>query len=360
MLGRKRSFSWHKAWLGIGAIMSPLDATEGVRARRGEQPSGWPTQRFAAIVGAPRCGTTMQARLLQAHPAVSFSRVKEPHFFSRVDLTGLAEGELRDFVREQYLDRYFAGIDPETELIAEGSVSYLYGPELLVPVLRLWPDARFVIAVRDPLELIPSLHQRLVYQGDETVRDLERAWRLIPERRAGRKVPRTCLDFRQLLYDEAARLGKHVEHFFEVVGRERCHVVVFDDLKSDPGDVHRRLLDFLGLPIVPFPALEPQRESQGFKIGWLQRLLKRPPIARTVLAGEVYRRRVSSAPAREPSPAARKVLALRKALLRWNRAPAPPLHVPPALAAEIRDLLSDDVDRLGRAIGRDLGHWLGR
>ncbi|HET7816812.1 MAG TPA: hypothetical protein VFK58_04475, partial [Sphingomicrobium sp.] len=208
--------------------------------------------------------------------------------------------------------------------------------------------------------LIPSLHQRLVYQGDETVTDLERAWRLIPERRAGRKVPRTCLDARQLLYDEAARLGSHVERFFEVIGRERCHVVVFDDLKRDPAEVHRRLLDFLGLAQVPFPALEPQRESQGFKIGWLQRLLKRPPVARTVLAGEIYRRRVSPVPARAPSFAARKVLAARKALLRWNRAPAPPLSMPPALAAEVRDLLLDDIDRLGRLIGRDLGHWLGR
>lgn len=341
-------------------MMAPLDLSEAAEARPGREDQSWPGQRFAAIVGAPRCGTTMQARLLQAHPAVSFSRVKEPHFFSRVDLAGLAEPELRALVKEQYLDRYFGDIDPAAKLIAEGSVSYLYGPELLLPLLRLWPEARFIIAVRDPLELIPSLHQRLVYQGDETVHELERAWRLIPDRRAGRKVPRTCLDARQLLYDEAARLGKHVEHFFEVIGRERCHVVVFDDLKRDPAAVHRGLLDFLGLEQVPFPALEPQRESQGFKIGWLQRLLKRPPVARTVLAGEIFRRRVSPVPAREPSFVARKVLAMRKALLRWNRAPAPALHVPPALAAEIRDLLSDDVDRLGRVIGRDLGHWLGR
>lgn len=340
--------------------MTSLDLSEPAEASPDRRASGWPPQRFAAIVGAPRCGTTMQARLLKAHPAVSFSQVKEPHFFSRIDLNGLDEQELRAVVKEQYLDRYFGDIDPAAELIAEGSVSYLYGPELLVPVLRLWPDARFVIAVRDPFELIPSLHQRLVYQGDETVTDLEQAWRLIPERRAGRKVPRTCLDARQLLYDEAARLGTHVERFFEVVGRERCHVVVFDDLKSDLAGVHRRLLDFLGLPPVPLPALSAQRESQGFKIGWLQRLLKRPPVARTVLAGEIYRRRVSRVPAREPSFAARKVLAARKALLRWNRAPAPPLRMPPALAAEVRELLSGEVDRLGKAIGRDLGHWLGR
>ena len=181
----------------------------------------WPKQRFACIVGAPRCGTTTLARLLENHPSVAFSNVKEPHFFSRVDLNDLDDDGLREVVSGHYLGRYFPDIDPRAQVMAEASVSYLYAPERLLPLLRLWPDAKFIIAARDPLELIPSLHQRLLYQGDETVADVEEAWRLIPERRQGRKVPRTCLDSRQLLFDEAASLGKHVSRFFEVVGRDR-------------------------------------------------------------------------------------------------------------------------------------------
>ena len=264
-----------------------------------EQPGiEWPTQRFACIVGAPRCGTTTLARLLASHPKVSFSKVKEPHFFALFDLNELDEAELREAVANEYLARYFPEVDPAAEVIAEGSVSYLYAPERLLPVLRLWPDAKFIIAVRDPLELIPSLHQRLLYQGDETVADLDRAWRLIGDRRQGRKVPRSCLDARQLYYDEAARLGKHVSRFFEVVGRERCHVVVFDDLKADRAKVYADLLDFLELPPAPLPARTQHRERHGYKIGWLQRMLKRPNVARAMneevaLYQEEVRRRAS-------------------------------------------------------------------
>lgn len=328
-------------------------------AGAGDERAPWPAQRFAAIVGAPRCGTTTLSRLIAAHPAISLSTPKEPHFFSRADLGGLDEPELRRAVADHYLARYFPHIDRRAQLIAEGSVSYLYAPESLLPVLRLWPDAKFVIAVRDPLQLIPSLHRRLLYQGDETVQDLERAWALIGERRAGRKVPRSCVDARQLMYDEVARLGKHVGRFFEVIGRERCHVVLFDDLTADPERVHRELIDFLGLAPAPLPELPPQRESKGYRIGWLQRLLKRPPVARTVLAGDHFRRRVSSAPAREPSHAARAAMKARKALLRWNRAPAPPIRVPEGLKREIRAQLAEDVAVLSRLIGRDLSHWLG-
>ena len=319
-----------------------------------------PSVPFACIVGAPRCGTTTLARLLEAHPDVSFSRVKEPHFFALHDLNGLDDDAVRTVIANQYLARYFPEVPSDAQLIAEGSVSYLYGPERLLPLLRLWPDAKFVISVRDPLELIPSLHQRLLYQGDETETDLERAWALSSERRAGRQIPRSCFDSRELLYDEAAQLGKHVERFFELVGRERCHVVLFDDLKSDPAAVHSQLLKFLGLREVPLPRLKPQRRREGYRIAWLQRLLKRPPLAKTVLAGQHFRTRVHSRPARPPSASARRIMAARKALLRWNSIPAPPSKLSAALEKQIRDTLSGDVDALGRLLGRDLSHWLGR
>ena len=319
----------------------------------------WPAQSFACIVGAPRCGTTTLARLLESHPDVSFSSVKEPHYFALFDLNDLDDRELKETVAAEYLARYFSGIDPEASVMAEGSVSYLYAPERLLPVLRLWPDARFIIAVRDPLQQLPSYHQRLLHQGDETVEDFEKAWRLNDERRAGRKIPRTCLDARQLQYDEAARFGKHVGHFFDVVGRDRCHVVVFDDLKADPGKAYQGMLDFLGLPSAPMPENWNPRPARGAKIKWLQRLLKRPPIARSVLAGEKFRKRVAARPQRDPSPLLKGVMSVRKSLLEWNRTAPPPIRISPAFAQEIRETLHDDVAKLSGLLNRDLSHWLG-
>lgn len=321
--------------------------------------SNWPDQQFVCVVGAPRCGTTTIARMLRDHRDVSFSSVKEPHYFSQFDLNGLSLEELRETVRAEYLDRYFAMIDPASKSIVEGSVSYLYTPERLLPVLRLWPDAKFIIAVRDPIELLPSLHQRLSYQGDETAPDLETAWRLIDDRRAGRKIPRTCVESRQLIYDEVASLGKHVSRFFDVLGRDRCHVVVFDDLKADQEKTYAELLEFLGLPSAPLLKARKQRARHGYRFGWLQRLLKRPPVARTVLAGEKFRKRIASAPHKEPSKMSRKLMTARKALLEWNRVPAPPVRLRASFVREIRETLRDDVGRLGVLLGRDLSHWLG-
>src|SRR5215217_6016867 len=185
-------------------------------------------QRFAFIVGAPRSGTTTMSKMLRTHPAIAMPFVKEPHYFAQYDLRGLPERELRERVEAEYLGKFFDEPRPGQTVGADGSVSYLYVPEQMEPVVRLWPDSRFIIGVRDPMTLLPSLHRRLIYVGDENITRFEDAWAAIPHRARGRRIPRSCLDPRLLRYDEAARYATYIERLFETVGRERCLIVVFD------------------------------------------------------------------------------------------------------------------------------------
>jgi hypothetical protein len=316
--------------------------------------------RIACIVGAPRCGTTTLAGFLQDHPSVCFSSVKEPHFFSQHDLTDLPLEALRRTVDDRYLGRFFPHRSEQREILAEGSISYLYAADQMAPILRLWPDARFIIAVRDPLDMLPSVHRRLLYIGDETVTDFDRAWALTRERAQGRQVPGSCIDPRWLQYEEVASLGTYVEQFLHAVGRERCLVVVFDDLVSEPEAVYQRLLDFLDLPPHERHDFAPLRESRAVRIGWLQRLLKRPPVVtRALLAGEKYRERVKPLKAKRPDSAlVRAIFAARKKLLAWNRFSPPPAPLSAGMREEISEKLADEVWRLSQLIGRDLSHWL--
>jgi hypothetical protein len=316
---------------------------------------------LAAIVGAPRCGTTSLSRFLAAHPLVCFSKPKEPHFFAINDLTQVDEQTLKTQVLNQYLLRFFPHDEPGHTLLAEGSVSYLYAADRAKAIQRIWPGAKFIISLRDPMQLLPSIHQRLLYQGDENIRDFDRAWRLCGERAQGRKIPRSCLDPRLLRYDEIGRLGANVAAFFDAVGKENCLVVLYDDIAADSGAVFARLLEFLNLPPFEYAGERRRRARRGFRFGWLQRLLKRPPVVtRAVLAGEKYRQRVVDKPAKEPGAGTKAVMKLRKTLIAWNEAPPPPTRISPEVEREIREKFSADVDMLAGLIGRDLSHWLGR
>jgi hypothetical protein len=313
--------------------------------------------RFLFIAGAPRCGTTTLFHFLKANAAVASPIVKEPHFFSQNDLRAVLDSELPVRVERDYLRRFFRR-DPNRRIGMDASVTYLYAPEQLEPVLKLWPDARFVVSFRDPMTMLPSLHRRLVYIGDETIERFEDAWAAIPDRRAGRRIPERCADPRWLFYDEAARFATYLERLFAAVGRERCLVVLFDDLVAEPAQQYARLIEFTDLQPTPDINFAARRASYGLRSIRLQRLLKRPPAAmQKLLAGEKYWERLRDLDA-TPDKRTTAVLSVRKRLLAWNRIPAPRERLSPHIRREIRDTFGGEVSRLGKLIGRDLSHWL--
>ncbi|QNN65535.1 sulfotransferase [Sphingomonas rhizophila] len=315
---------------------------------------------FVFIVGAPRCGTTTLADWLKQHPRVCFPFVKEPHTFLQHDMRGMDDAELRPFVEREYLDRFYAGCGPERDTGVDGSVSYLYAPEMLLPALKLWPNAKFIIAVRDPMQMLPSLHARLKVTGDETIERFEDAWAAIPDRAAGRRIPRSTLEPRWLRYDEGGKFGTYVGQFVDMFGRDRCWVSVFDDLAADPQAHYQRMTGFLGLEPFADTDFSPKRESQGFRFGWLQRLLKRPPaFARNYLAGKKFRQREMALDGKSGDDAVtEKIFSIRKRILRWNKVPLEKQVIPIDVQMQIREQLTGEVATLGRLIERDLSHWL--
>jgi hypothetical protein len=272
------------------------------------------------------------------------------------DLRGLPDDELRETVGRDYVERFFPNRSGAS-VLAEGSVSYLYMPERLEPVLRLWPKAKFIICLRNPLEMVPSLHQRHFVNGDETVREFERAWSLVAERREGRSVPRSCLEPRFLDYWESGALGKHATNFVKAVGRERCLFVLFEDLQVDPRREFQRVLEFLDLPEFHKASFERHAESRDCRIPWLQRLLQRPPrFALRFLADsdDLHNPKF----AETPSPFLQKVLDLRTRILDWNEVPVERPVIASRLIEEMREMYREDVAVLSRLLKRDLGHWM--
>jgi hypothetical protein len=305
--------------------------------------AGHPELAAAFVVGAPRCGTTFLAKTLAAHPAVCVSKPKETHFFVRVAPALPPERRAAELLR-----RHFAHRTPAARLLVEGSPSTLYDPDALERMLAFDPGARFVIAVRDPVDMLASYHARLLYTLDEEERDLARAWALQERRSRGEALPRRCRDPRLLQYRSVCSLGEHVARFLSAAGRERCHVVVYDDLMRDPRRVYLELLRFLDLEDDGRTVFRRRNEHREFVSPRLQALVMNPPWpVPTLLAA--WERRGLGRP--------RALRAVRRwAKVRNTRKVArPPLPAP--LRGELREAFAADVARLAAVIGRDLSHW---
>ncbi len=323
------------------------------------------------VVGAPRCGTTSLCAWLAAHPAICFSRPKEPHYFS--NLGGRAGGG--DLQRD-YIERCFAHRGPQHLRAGEGSVSYIYSPEAIERILQVAPRARFIAMLRDPLDMLRSYHLRLLYLLEEDEADLATAWRLQAGRARGERLPRLCTEPRLLQYAETGSLGTCLEELLRRAGPEQCLAVVYDDLAADPAKVYERVLRFLDLEPDGRSYFRGKQRSRGYRSRLLHELLFKPPPALARLAGvrtsaespSSVKRAGAGAGVRRRSVAVRwlrgraraagpAVGRLRKRLVRWNSVDLRPRPLPPELREEMRATFAPEIAKLEALLGRDLGHW---
>src|SRR5690606_9490694 len=176
-------------------------------------------------------GTTALSAYLREHPRVFVSQPKEPHYFCTDFDYYYAPGRRSE---EHYL-RLFAGADERHLAVGEASVWYLYSADAARNIAAFAPGARAIVMVRNPVELVPSLHSQLLYMLDEDEPDPWRAWRLQEARRRGERLPPRVRVPAFLQYGEAARLGAQLRRVYESIPPERVKVIVFDDLRADAG-----------------------------------------------------------------------------------------------------------------------------
>lgn len=185
------------------------------------------------IIGAPKCGTTSLTDWLSQHPAIHIP-MKEIHFFNT--------DHRRRVMRS--LAQYEALFTEPNKLSGDSSVWYLYSQEAVPNILNYNPLAKFIVCLRDPVEMAFSLHRQLVFNGDEDAPDLRTAMALEPARRAGANVK--CYERSHLCYSSVCALGEQMNRLLSHT--QNVHSVYLEDMKRDPQRTYKGVLDFLGLP----------------------------------------------------------------------------------------------------------------
>jgi hypothetical protein len=292
------------------------------------------------LAGAPKCGTTSLYEWLQDHPNAFLPEIKEPHFFAVLRPDRVIE-KLAD-----YMAQYAKATSPGLIAIGDGSTTYLHTPGAMETVYGFAPEAKVILSVRNPIDMVRSLHAYKLSRQGEDVEDFEQAWRLSFDRRAGRNLPKVpgVIDPFQIDYAEMGLLGKYLSKTYSILPRENIHVVVFDDLASDPRNTYTVLEAFLGIP---------DNGRTDFS-------------ASNVTSDTEVTKSVYKVAARIPRPMKQ---ALRKMgigsvgvidKLSAGKAPtkAERPKIRPEFLQELREFYREDVQLLGQVIGRDLSHWL--
>lgn len=196
------------------------------------------------IIGAPKCGTTSLVEYLSSHPDIGFSQIKEPHYFSD-DFPGYQE--VKDY--ESFMSSCFSQYENDKKLMyGEGSVFYLYSDVAIKNILAYNPEAKFIVMIRNPIDLVYSLYAQLLFTSDENIDSFDKAWELCELRRSQKKkIPRTCREPFFLQYDKMGLLAKNVERFYKLVPENQRKTIIFDDFIQNTEKVYVEVIEFLGL-----------------------------------------------------------------------------------------------------------------
>jgi Sulfotransferase domain len=193
------------------------------------------------IVGQPKCGTTALWEMLDAHPEVFMSAVKEPNYFI---------GETRFWNTPETLDDYlalFAGAGPD-QRAGEASVFYLSSSTAASGIAALRPEAKIIAILREPGTLLRSFHLQMVQSRVEPETDLRRALALEPARRESRSLPRSgAREAQMLFYSEQVRYVEQLRRFHDRFPDDQMLVLIYDDFRADNAAVFARILRFLGV-----------------------------------------------------------------------------------------------------------------
>ncbi|MGK7295119.1 MAG: sulfotransferase domain-containing protein, partial [Candidatus Wenzhouxiangella sp. M2_3B_020] len=261
----------------------------------------------------------------------------EPHHFG----TDLEYNQPR-LTRNQYLK--LAADTGGKRLCGDRSTWYLYSERAAAEIHAHNPDARIIAMLRNPADMIRSLHRHQVQRGRrDDLESLEDALAAEPERRKGRRIPPNARFPESLFYSAIPRYSSQLQRFFETFGRDRVRVILFDDLERDPAGTYRETLGFLGVD----PSFAPDFAIHNVAAPSPDSLLYRAWKATTLR----YRIR-GLAPQR---------------LYTWIRerrrkrvaaaSPGSRPEFPPALRRELNARFAAEIDRLEELLDRDLGAW---
>lgn len=282
------------------------------------------------IVGQTRSGTTTLYHHLRQHPEVFIVHTGSgftPQFFGMFPTVK---------TEEEYL-KIYSDVKNE-KVIGEKNTDTLIDLESAKQIHQLYPDAKIIINLRNPIDVMLSVHNLMVNAAAvEKITDFEEALDAEKTRTVEElKNPGTYNPF--LFYRKIARYVDQVQKYVDIFGLKKIHIQIFDDFKKDPVLEFQKICRFLEIDDTFVPVIEHYNKRRTSRSKTLQSLVNK--------TGRTRFRKI-----------VRKVPKIQNAYNLINRPYANKDQISDALKEKLKKELKPEIEALGELIGRDLSFW---
>ena len=265
---------------------------------------------------------------------------KEPHYFA-TDLP-----QYRIVRTEKDYLQLFGSATESKFAVGEASVWYLYSQEAINNIKIFNPDSKIIVMLRNPVELVYSMHAQHHYSADEDEAEFQTAWDLNNKRKNGLHIPKKCRDVKVLFYDEIAKLGEQVERLLDTFPNEQVKIIFSEDFFGNTSLIYKDVLQFLNIPDENREYFPKINANKLHKIAWLGMFTQRPP--RNIVQVAMKLKRIMGI----------KYLGILKRIKKINVKEVQRKPLPSELRKQIISAYYADIIKLSRIMGRNLDHWL--
>lgn len=293
-------------------------------------------RKIVFIVGAAKAGTTTIYRHLSRHSEIVASTPKETNFF---DANFSLDPEV-------YLDRHFQNAT-SGHFLLDATPAYLYVPYVTQRISALFPNAKFVVMLRDPVERAYSewwMYHNLGYDRrpfacaiQDELALIDQAW--TPSEIEWKHHVQSIQTHGKALYPPYLSAGLYalqLSRFFTHFPRSSFSIHLFEDLVAQPENVTSTICKFLDIEHneTVLSAIENPGSS--------------------ALKGRIYR---LIGPARVEKLSRYMPVTLKSNLKRILEKGGKRPQVAPLLRNDLLKFFTGDLDMLEKLIERDLSAW---
>lgn len=292
------------------------------------------------IVGAAKCGTTSVYHYLKQHPDVFMSSIKEPRFITAqfVKFTDKGIGDekanmkiIRNF--EDYC-KLFGG-SAGKKAIGEATTDYIYYYKDSIKYIKKYlGEPKIIIMLRNPIERAFSAYMFLVRDNRET---------LSFEDALNEELNRINDEWRSVwFYKDVGFYYEQVKAYMENFNKVK--VCFFDILEKDPLSVMKEIYEFLEVDNNFIPNIRIRYNVSGKpRFRRINEFFIRPSRLQTVT------RAIGKFILKDDRWVTFRDNLRAKLLIKSD--------IRPETRRYLRDIFSEDIQRLEILIGHNLSHW---
>lgn len=200
------------------------------------------------IIGAPKSGTTAVANNIAQHKDIFISQLKEPRFFdAHIFYDYKKDYPIKDL--ESYLHLYSSEKAKSAKYKLDASVFNMYSEESINNILKLSPNAKFIILLREPISATLSMHKQRLSYADLKMREISASfmecWDKLKDRKNGIGYPKDCRNKFLFRYDLLYSYELYVPFLIDRIKKENLFIGFYDDFIKTPELFYSNLFDFL-------------------------------------------------------------------------------------------------------------------